>query len=382
MVMTACVVCTSLGRTAEAPDKKAKRRVITLATCYLIDTLEGAHRILLEADMHAFKGTLTLDPNVCGLNNFGDPTICTEIAPRKIKVELAPTDTADPSGQNRNLYGVIGKGLRNPLFLVELTQPGSSFRFVSRAGDDVARVVTLEVLKGLDASDQACAAAKKPGPAPGSLVQVVTGTSKKLSYDEALADAVGKLKIPFPDALLYFTVIKESGQVGEFAGVRELSVTIRASMKPPADGKRRYILVKTCYLHKQLERSHQLTLWAEMHELSGKLTLDGNTCELNYFGDPTKCTKMLPPTIDVTLSQLRLADPSGQNRKIYRVEGKGLANELFFVVPTKPNSAYRFVSRGRSNVRRVVTLETPRGRAATCCGKCDKKKDKPKAEKE
>jgi hypothetical protein len=59
--------------------------------------------------------------------------------------------------------------------------------------------------------------------------------------------------------------------------------------------------------------------------------------------------------------QLRLADPSGQNRKIFRVDGKGLEDQLLLVVPTKKGSAFRFVSVLNRNkeVLRVVTLETP-----------------------
>lgn len=67
-------------------------------------------------------------------------------------------------------------------------------------------------------------------------------------------------------------------------------------------------------------------------ELKGTLHLDPNTCTLNAFGDPEICTLIATFGIEVELARLRLADPSGQGRRIYSVQGEGLPPELRMVV--------------------------------------------------
>jgi uncharacterized protein len=67
-------------------------------------------------------------------------------------------------------------------------------------------------------------------------------------------------------------------------------------------------------------------------EMEGTLHLDPNTCTLNAFGDPEICTLIATFGIEVELERLRLADPSGQGRRIYGVRGEGLPPELRMVV--------------------------------------------------
>lgn len=66
--------------------------------------------------------------------------------------------------------------------------------------------------------------------------------------------------------------------------------------------------------------------------LQGTLYLDPNTCGLDDFGDKTFCTLIGFFGIDVRVTRLRLADPSGLNRRIYQVTGKGLPRELRMIV--------------------------------------------------
>jgi hypothetical protein len=62
---------------------------------------------------------------------------------------------------------------------------------------------------------------------------VSTGTSNKLSYDEALKDAVSKLPpSPFPDGIRTFSVVEVNGTLGGIAGVGDLRVTIIAQDQP------------------------------------------------------------------------------------------------------------------------------------------------------
>lgn len=124
----------------------------------------------------------------------------------------------------------------------------------------------------------------------------------------------------------------------------------------------RKIALKTVYLHDVLEKAHCVMLKGELDDRGGgkgKLILDPNTCSLNDFGDRANCTKMAYIVYDVTFHGVKLADPSGMERKLYEISGAKLANKLFLVVPTKKGKGGRFrlVSKDRSGVNRVVTLE-------------------------
>jgi len=62
---------------------------------------------------------------------------------------------------------------------------------------------------------------------------VSTGISAKLSFDEALKNAVAKLPPnPFPDGIRTFSVVETKGTLGGIAGIQELQVTIIAQDKP------------------------------------------------------------------------------------------------------------------------------------------------------
>lgn len=66
--------------------------------------------------------------------------------------------------------------------------------------------------------------------------------------------------------------------------------------------------------------------------MDGELRLDPNACSLGAFGDRDICTLIAFFGVDVEVSRLRLADPSGLRRRIYRVRGEGLPPELRMVV--------------------------------------------------
>lgn len=62
---------------------------------------------------------------------------------------------------------------------------------------------------------------------------VSTGTSNKLSFDEALRDAISQLPpTPFPDGIRTFSVIETTGTLGGIAGAQVLRVTILADDEP------------------------------------------------------------------------------------------------------------------------------------------------------
>jgi putative hemolysin len=67
-------------------------------------------------------------------------------------------------------------------------------------------------------------------------------------------------------------------------------------------------------------------------EMTGTLHLDGNTCTLSDFGSKEICTLIAFPELEVDVDRLRLADPSGLARRIYRVSGGGLPRALRMIV--------------------------------------------------
>lgn len=64
------------------------------------------------------QGTLSLDPNACGLTEFGDKDVCTLIGFFGIHVELDRLRLEDPSGLMRKIYSVSGEGLPRDLRMV------------------------------------------------------------------------------------------------------------------------------------------------------------------------------------------------------------------------------------------------------------------------
>jgi hypothetical protein len=86
-------------------------------TVYLHQGIEGYHRITIQGELDG-AGTVSLDPNTCSVDEFGDTAICTEIAPTIVSITLQDTQKADPDGLGRKLYLLVGAGLQNPLFVV------------------------------------------------------------------------------------------------------------------------------------------------------------------------------------------------------------------------------------------------------------------------
>lgn len=138
-----------------------------------------------------------------------------------------------------------------------------------------------------------------------------------------------------------------------------------------ADPQRPQVRLRTVYLQEPIGRAHQITIRGELGG-AGHVTLDGNTCTLTRFGDPGVCTQIFFAPIEVKLRQLRLADPSGQGRRLFQLDGK-LAPpgaSFFLVVPRRRSQPHRLVVDLGNDHRRVVTLETmpepPAGKPELC----------------
>jgi hypothetical protein len=95
--------------------------------------------------------------------------------------------------------------------------------------------------------------------------------------------------------------------------------------------------------------------------LSGdaQLTLDGNICTMNRFGDVVGCTEKYYRPYSVRLIRLPVPDPRDQDRHLYRIEGEIQPKyfELLLVVPADREGGYRLVvidhSRADGNVRAI-----------------------------
>ncbi|KIG16373.1 hypothetical protein DB30_04540 [Enhygromyxa salina] len=80
---------------------------LDLASMYLSSAVAGAHSIgvQLTAEREGHReGALSLDPNHCGLNPWGDRTWCSQLAVRALQVTATRMRTLDPSGHGRVHY--------------------------------------------------------------------------------------------------------------------------------------------------------------------------------------------------------------------------------------------------------------------------------------
>lgn len=77
------------------------------------------------------------------------------------------------------------------------------------------------------------------------------------------------------------------------------------------------VYLRTAYLAESVGSARQIAIAGQLG-----VTLDGNTCTTNLFGDPQFFTKVLFHAIDVTIDQIRLADSGSQVRRIFRLAGE------------------------------------------------------------
>lgn len=126
VLILGCVV----GSPLRADDPRPLR--LDLATSFLPTKIAGASRIVLTGTItgQEGEGELILDPNRCGLDNFGDPTICTEIAPLPRKVTFQQSRQQDPKGQGRRLFSINGEGFVGNFALIVPARPNGNYRLV------------------------------------------------------------------------------------------------------------------------------------------------------------------------------------------------------------------------------------------------------------
>ncbi len=122
-----------------------------------------------------------------------------------------------------------------------------------------------------------------------------------------------------------------------------------------AEGPR--IDLSTVYLPDGVANARLITVRGELGG-AGTLVLDPNTCVTNAFGDRTVCTEIAPLPIEIRMSRVNAADPSGRGRRIYRLDGKGIPADTSFalVVPRRRSEPHRLVVVHKDR-RRAITLE-------------------------
>ena len=130
------------------PMKKSDE--FTVTTGYMIPGLRLQGRVIHEITVHSGSerggdGTLALDPNVCQINDFGEPEICTLIA----TLPYTATVTLLKESEGKRLYAIEAKGYRGPALRVVLRPPyagGHGFvaqLLVLRNDGSVQRIVNL-----------------------------------------------------------------------------------------------------------------------------------------------------------------------------------------------------------------------------------------------
>lgn len=143
-----CRSLMSPGRSDSPQLASAGSKLMKVRTAWMSHPLEGAHRIFLVGHLTGpmAGGNLLLDPNVCGLDLFGDETICTLMAPRAMPVTFHQLKIKDPQGRGRAVYEIVPKSgqLANRLYVIVPHQLQDSWRLVSQDRSGTTRVITLE----------------------------------------------------------------------------------------------------------------------------------------------------------------------------------------------------------------------------------------------
>jgi hypothetical protein len=130
------VAAIAADNTARGADEKGKDTKLSLSSGYG-HGLPGAkarsvHLSVTLDNKGGDKGTLTLDPNYLGIDQFGDFTgWSTAIAVRSEIVTLEEVKFKDQPKGGRRLFEVKGHGLANRLFLAIPPKGSTTYRLVT-----------------------------------------------------------------------------------------------------------------------------------------------------------------------------------------------------------------------------------------------------------
>jgi len=137
---------------------------------------------------------------------------------------------------------------------------------------------------------------------------------------------------------------------------------VLASEAAPTDKKEggEKVAFRTAYLEQPVGEARRIVIKGTLGG-EGTVQLDGNVCGgIDPFGDPGFCTLKYYPPIPVEFVQLRLADTTGQKRRIYAIRGmlEPEGSRYYLVVPPScKTAAARLVFEKSEKHRRAITLE-------------------------
>lgn len=127
-------------------------RKLDLTSMYMTHAVLQAHTIALqledfdpEAEHPRMKGTITLDPNTCSLDLWGDRRGCTRIARRTGKVEATRVRTPDPRHHRIHWMLEISELPDSRVSLIEYRDAGLWYLSVPTETESVTPVALFDV---------------------------------------------------------------------------------------------------------------------------------------------------------------------------------------------------------------------------------------------
>lgn len=134
---------------ANADDKKPTASAVRLTSAYQNQPLDfnvkGAkvRRVTVSGELkNGVFVVLSLDPNTCTVNQFGDPSVCTLIAPIRVTAKLSQLRIADRVKPPRRLFRLEAKRFGKELNIYLVAPRGASgFRLVLDRPAKKSRVV-------------------------------------------------------------------------------------------------------------------------------------------------------------------------------------------------------------------------------------------------
>lgn len=147
LLLTGCVSVVLAPLRVQAGQPNNNAREIALQTAYLDHPLAGARHVAVTGTVggpDGGAGEITLDPNTCRLDEYGDRMGCTRRAVRRVPARFQLLKPADPARGRPLLYRIAAEGLPEELFLVVPVRDGGAYRLIARDRNATSRVVTLE----------------------------------------------------------------------------------------------------------------------------------------------------------------------------------------------------------------------------------------------
>lgn len=143
-----CLVLLATGVATGAARALSVVKDVNVGSSYLTVPIEvdatDASAVSISGELGG-RAQLILDPNVCWLNLFGDPVVCTQMAAELRSVWLVKVDIPDPMGKGRQLYEIQGLGGPETNYLVVPRRPADPHFLVQvREAQNVERVIRLE----------------------------------------------------------------------------------------------------------------------------------------------------------------------------------------------------------------------------------------------